>query len=186
MVPEPDSLLLGHRLLCSTEWGDSGCRGYSSNGFNGVLSRGVPSVPLQWYHLRNDINGVLWVPLVLLDLEECLPLAQMVCSLYTGSYVLYTASLSNNVSQPKDTLDWGIGTLTTKGIFFYPGGSISTLLHFYIAALLHFYILPYIHCESFSALPCSLLPPTSSRLESSDYESLLEVFQLCASSLCSA
>ena len=126
---------------------------------------------------------MLWVPLVLLDLEECLPLAQMVCSLYTGSYVLYTASLSNNVSQPKDTLDWGMGTLTTKGIFFYPG---DLMVSVYIAALLHFYILPYIQCESFSALPCSLLPPTSSRLESSDDECLLEVIQLCASSLCFA
>ena len=146
MVPEPDSLLLGHRLLCSAKplnEGYSGCRGYSSNGFNGVLSRGVPSVPLQWYHLRNDINGVLWVPLVLLDLEECLPLAQMVCSLYTGSYVLYTKGLSNNVSQPKDTLDWGIGTLTTKGIFFYPGG---LMLSVYIAALLYFYIASFLHC----------------------------------------
>ena len=139
MVPEPDSLLLGHRLLCSAK----PLNGNSSNGFNGVLSRGVPSVPLQWYHLRNDINGVLWVPLVLLDLEECLPLAQMVCSLYTGSYVLYTASLSNNVSQPKDTSDWGMGTLTTKGIFFYPGGLMVSV---YIAALLYFYIASFLHC----------------------------------------
>ena len=104
---------------------------------------GVPSVPLQWYHLRNDINGVLWVPLVLLDLEECLPLAQMVCSLYTGSYVLYTKGLSNNISQPKDTLDWGMGTLTTKGIFFYPGGLMVSV---YIAALLYFYIASFLHC----------------------------------------
>ena len=139
MVPEPDSLLLGHRLPCSAK----PLNGYSSNGFNGVLSRGVPSVPLQWYHLRNDINGVLWVPLVLLDLEECLPLAQMVCSLYTGSYVLNTASLSNNVSQPKDTLDWGMGALTTKGIFFYPGGLMVSV---YIAALLYFYIASFLHC----------------------------------------
>ena len=86
---------------------------------------------------------MLWVPLVLLDLEECLPLAQMVCSLYTGSYVLYTKGLSNNVSQPKDTLDWGMGTLTTKGIFFYPGGLMVSV---YIAALLYFYIASFLHC----------------------------------------